>query len=139
MAWLTKSRFIAGLQCPKRLWFEVHQPLEGGLPDSVALLNGRAVDRVAQTQMPGTVVSRERGMPAAIAETSRLIRSGAPPVMYQPAFRAGELAVIADVVETHGYGVTLTEVKSSTRVKPEHVPDGFEQPLSVACTGRAAE
>jgi hypothetical protein len=135
MAWLTKSRFISGLQCPKRLWFEVHQPLEEGLPESVLFLNGRAVDRVAQTRKPGTVVSRERGMPAAIAETSRLIRSGAPPVMYQPAFRAGDLAVIADVVETSGFGVTLTEVKSSTRVKPEHLPDAAFQTLVIRKSG----
>ncbi|HEX9473535.1 MAG TPA: DUF2779 domain-containing protein, partial [Steroidobacteraceae bacterium] len=135
MAWLTKSRFLSGLQCPKRLWFEVHQPLEEGLPDSFVLLNGRAVDRLAQTRKPGTVVSRERGMPAAIAATSRLVRSGAPSVMYQPAFRAGDLAVIADVLETRGYGVTLTEVKSSTRVKPEHVPDAAFQTLVIRRAG----
>jgi hypothetical protein len=135
MAWLTKSRYLSGLQCPKRRWFEVNQPLEEGLPESGVLLNGRAVDRVAQTQRPGTVVSRERGMPAAIAATSRLIRSGAPPVMYQPAFRAGEWAVIADVLESRGYGVTLTEVKSSTRVKPEHVPDAAFQTLVIRKAG----
>src|SRR5258708_31228769 len=122
MAWLTKSRFLSGLQCRKRLWFEVHQPLEEGLPDSFVLLNGRAVDRLAQTRKPGTVVSRERGMPAAIAATSRLVRSGAPSVMYQPAFRAGDLAVIADVLETRGYGVTLTELKSSTPLQPQQLP-----------------
>lgn len=135
MAWLTKSRFLSGLQCPKRLWFEVNRPLEEGLPDSFVLLNGRAVDRVAQTRKPGTVVSRGRGMPAAIAATSRLIQSGTPPVMYQPAFRAGDLAVIADVVETRGHGVTLTEVKSSTRVKPEHVPDAAFQALVIRKAG----
>src|SRR5260221_7316464 len=135
MAWLTKSRFLSGLQCPKRLWFEVNQPIEEGLPDSFVLLNGRAVDRAAQTRKPGKVVSRERGMPDAIAATTRLIRSGAPPVMYQPAFRAGDLAVIADVVETHGYSVTLTEVKSSTRVKPEHVPDAAFQTLVIRSAG----
>src|SRR5260221_5053418 len=135
MAWLTKSRFLSGLQCPKRLWFEVNQPLEEGLPDSFVLLNGRAVDRAAQTRKPGKVVSRERGMPDAIAATTRLIRSGAPPVMYQPAFRAGDLAVIADVVETHGYSVTLTEVKSASRVKPEHVPDAAFQTLVIRRAG----
>jgi hypothetical protein len=131
MAWLTKSKFMSGLQCPKRLWFEVHQPLKDGLPESAAFLNGIAVDRMAQNRKPGTVVSRERGMPAAIAATSRLINAGAPTVMYQPAFRAGNLAVIADVLETGRHGVTLTEVKSSTSVKPEHVPDATYQTLVI--------
>lgn len=127
MAWLTKSRFTAGLQCAKRLWSEVHDPLTGGVPDSIAFMNGRAVDRLAQTLQPGTVISREAGMPAAIAATARLLRSGAPPVLYQPAFRAGDLAVIADVLRISGTHATLVEVKSSTGVKPEHLPDvGFQ-------------
>ena len=135
MAWLTKSRFLSGLQCPKRLWFEVHQPLEEGLPDSAVFINGRAVDQVAQTLKPGKIISREKGMPAAIAETTRLINSGAPSIMYQPAYRVGDWAVIADVVETREHGVTLTEVKSSTSVKPEHLPDVAFQTLVLRRAG----
>ncbi|MGH8252891.1 MAG: DUF2779 domain-containing protein [Steroidobacteraceae bacterium] len=134
MPWLTKSRFTAGLQCPKRLWNEVHAPLETGLPDSLAFMNGRAVDRLAQTFAAGTVVSREQGMPAAIAETTRLlrersVRAGADMVVYQPAFRAGNLAVIADVLRINGSGATLIEVKASTSVKAEHIPDVAYQAL----------
>ena len=127
MPWLTKSRFTSGLQCPKRLWNEVHEPLVAGVPDNVAFANGRAVDQLVQTMQPGTVISRAKGMPAAIAETTRLMRDGAPPVLYQPAFRAGELAVIADVLRSCGAHATLVEVKSSTSVKPEHLADvGFQ-------------
>ena len=127
MPWLTKTRFVSGLQCPKRLWNEVHKPLLEGAPDSVAFANGRAVDQLVQTMQPGTMISRARGMPAAIAETTRLMRDGTPPVLYQPAFRAGDLAVIADVLRSSGDHATLVEVKSSTSVKPEHLPDvGFQ-------------
>jgi len=129
MAWLTKSRFMSGLQCPKRLWMEVHQPLEEPLPDSVVFANGRAVDRLVQALRPGPVISRERGMPGAIAETARLLREGVPEVIYQPAFRAGDLAVIADVLRSRRSSVTLIEVKSSTSVKPEHLPDAAYQAL----------
>jgi hypothetical protein len=127
MAWLTKSRFLSGLQCHKRLWFEIHEPLAEPLPDSVAFINGRAVDLLVQTLQPGLVVSRERGMPAAIGETARLMQQGAPAVLYQPAFRSGDLAVIADVLRRRGDQYTLIEVKSSTTVKPEHLYDvGFQ-------------
>ena len=127
MPWLTKTRFVSGLQCPKRLWNEVHKPLLEGTPDSMAFANGRAVDQLVQTMQPGTMISRARGMPAAIAETTRLMRDGTPPVLYQPAFRAGDLAVIADVLRSSGDHATLVEVKSSTSVKPEHLPDvGFQ-------------
>lgn len=129
MAWLTKSRFMSGLQCPKRLWMEVHQPLEAPLPDSVVFVNGRAVDRLMQTLQPGPVISRQCGMPAAIAETARVLRGGVPQALYQPAFRAGDLAVIADVLRSRRSSVTLIEVKSSTSVKPEHLPDAAYQAL----------
>jgi hypothetical protein len=55
------------------------------------------------------------------------LQSGESPILYQPAFRAGNLAVIADVLHTRAAGSTLMEVKSATSVKPEHVPDvGFQ-------------
>lgn len=127
MPWLTKSRFTSGLQCAKRLWNEVHEPLETPLADSVALINGREVDRLVQTLGPGAVISRDKGMPAAIADTARLMLKADPAVLYQPAFRAGDLAVIADVLRRSPNHATLVEVKSSTGVKREHVADvGFQ-------------
>jgi Domain of unknown function(DUF2779) len=127
MPWLTKSRFTSGLQCTKRLWNEVHAPLEAEAADSVAFINGRAVDRLVQTLQPGTVISRDKGMPAAIAETARVRAAANPAVLYQPAFRAGDFAVIADVLRRSGQHATLVEVKSSTGVKPVHIADvGFQ-------------
>ncbi len=145
MAWLTKSRFMSGLQCPKRLWLEVHEPIGDGLPDSLALANGRAVDRLAQSLRPGVLISRDRGMPAAIAATARCIGARAAAGakvsqrLYQPAFRAGEFAAIADVLETGECGTTLTEVKSSTSVKPEHTPDVAFQTLVLRRSGQPVD
>ena len=61
MPWLTKSRFTSGLQCPKRLWNEVHEPLEQPMADTVAFVNGRQIDQLVQKLQPGVVVSRDRG------------------------------------------------------------------------------
>lgn len=139
MPWLTKSRFMSGLQCAKRLWMEVHAPLEERLPDSMAFVNGRAIDRLVQTLEPGPVISREAGMPAAIAATTRLMRAGAPAVVYQPAFRSGDLAVIADVLRHRRGSRTLVEVKSSTAVKPEHLLDAGYQALVLRQARMAAD
>lgn len=135
MAWLTKSHFLAGLQCPKRLWFEVHQPLEERATASFAQLNGRAVDQLVQRLTPGVLIARSQGMPAAIAETRRALESGPPPVLYQPAFRAGNLAAIADVLHTRGGSATLIEVKSATGIKPEYLPDLAFQTLVLRRSG----
>src|SRR6266404_5744797 len=133
MAWLTKARFLSGLQCHKRLWFEVHQPLgeaesvEPGMP----ILQGRAFDEVVQGLHPGVLISRARGMPSAIAETKRVLARGSRDgaLLYQTAFRAGDLAIIADVLRREGAKFELVEVKASTEVKDTHLPDVAFQAL----------
>jgi Domain of unknown function(DUF2779) len=131
MAWLTKSRFLSGLQCHKRLWFEIHQPLESPLEPSVAMLQGRRFDVAVQHLQPGVVISRAKGMPAAIAQTKRVLSKGggATVTLYQPAFRAGDLAIIADVLRRSGAHFELIEVKASAQVKDGHVPDAAFQAL----------
>jgi hypothetical protein len=137
MAWLTKSRFLSGLQCHKRLWFEIHQPLEQAIDMGAAILQGRSFDEVVQQLHPGVIVPRRDSMPAAIAETSNLLGLGAaaPTVMYQAAFRAGDLAVIADVLRRVGKNYELIEVKASTRVKETHIPDAAFQALVLRKAG----
>ena len=129
MAWLTKSRFMAGRQCTKRLWFEVNQPLETHAPESMAMLQGRAFDDFVRRLWPGRVIARGRGMPAAIAETTRALAGGGAPVLHQPAVRHGDFAVIADVLRRDRGRAELVEIKASTSVKPEHVPDAAFQAL----------
>lgn len=129
MPWLTKSRFMAGRQCVKRLWFEVNAPLEVRAPESLAILQGRAFDDFVRTLWPGEVIDRARGMPAAIAQTRRVIDAGGAPVLHQAAVRNGEFAIIADVLRRDRGGTELIEIKASTSVKPEHVPDAAYQVL----------
>jgi Domain of unknown function(DUF2779) len=131
MPWLTKSRFLSGLQCHKRLWFEVHQPLEEAVEPGPAILQGRSFDEVVQRLRPGVTISRNEGMPAAIEETSKIMgqAGGAPAVMYQPAFRAGNLAFIADVLRYVDDAYELIEVKATTKVKETHIPDAAFQVL----------
>jgi hypothetical protein len=131
MAWLTKSRFLSGLQCHKRLWFEVHQPLEGVAEPNTAILQGRSFDEAVQRLRPGVVISRDCGMPASIADTRRVLAKGkqAPSTLYQPAFRVGGLAVIVDVLRRSGAHFELVEVKGTTQVKETHVPDAAFQSL----------
>lgn len=135
MAWLTKSRFMAGRQCHKRLWSEIHAPLESRTEDSIQLMNGREVDDLVRRLNPGPVVSRELGMPAAITETTRLMAASTPSVLHQPAFRVRDLAVIADMLRHENGRFTLVEVKSSTSLKPEHLPDVGYQTLVLQQAG----
>jgi hypothetical protein len=132
---LTKSRFLAGQQCAKRLWFEVHQPLEQRSVDGVSLVNGRAVDQMVHRLHPGVVVSLTGGIEAAVDETRRILAAGAPDVLYQGAFREGPLAVIADVIRRVDSASELVEVKAATEIQAEHVWDVAFQALVLERAG----
>jgi len=135
MPLLTKSRFLAGLQCPKRLWLEFHEPLPPSPLVPLPILEGRRVDALLQRLLPGVCVSREGGLLDAIEVTTRLFEAGIPGRTYQPAFRAGDLAAIADVVESRHGSVTLTEVKAATGVRDEHLSDLAFQALVMRAAG----
>jgi hypothetical protein len=129
MVWLTKSRLLSGLQCHKRLWFEIHQPLEVSVEPSTAIVQGRVFDDVVQRLHPGVVISRSNGMLSAIAETQSVLAKGsnAPSPLYQPAFQAAGLTVIADVLRRRDDSFELVEVKATTQVKEMHLPDAGER------------
>jgi hypothetical protein len=138
---LTKSRFLSGLQCSKRLWFEVHEPLKDHSGDTMALVNGRAVDELIQGLQPGRVVSREAGMAAAVRQTRDILSQGAPPVLYQGAFQEGLFEVVVDVLRRKDNAFDLIEVKASTEATAEHLSDVAFQALVLQraglCVGRA--
>lgn len=137
MPWLTKSRFLSGLQCPLRLWFEIHSPTEDESEPGVGILQGLSFDEVVRGLHPGVVISREAGMPAAIDESARLMASGtgSPTLLYQPAIQAGDLTIIADILRRSGNGFELTEVKATTGVKERHIADAAFQTLVLRQAG----
>ena len=139
MAWLTKSLFLAGAQCPKRLWLEVHRPLPRDALVPLPVLEGRRVDARVRALWPGLVIPRDAGLEAALARTAEALAAGIPARVYQPAFRAGERAVIADILEARAGSVTLTEVKASTGVRPEHLVDVGYQALVLRGAGVAVD
>jgi hypothetical protein len=127
MPLLTKSRFLAGLQCPKRLWLELHEPLPAPALVPLPVLEGRRLDALVQRSLPGVLVARDGGLADAVGETARLFAAGVPERTFQPAFQADGLAAIADMVECRDGSVTLSEVKATTGVRDEHVSDvGFQ-------------
>jgi len=63
---ISKSKFVAGCQCPKRLYFQVHQPelaAEPGAASEAVMEQGREVGLLARQLSPGGVeVSSEGGL-----------------------------------------------------------------------------
>jgi len=127
---LSKSRFTAGMQCPKRLYLTVFPPEmpeeeEGG--DSLPILNGYAVGDIACQLYPGAMVGYDQGLSNAIAETARLVADANVLRIHEATFSHSQVLVRVDLLERTGEGWVLTEVKASTSVKPYHLNDAAIQ------------
>jgi len=128
--YLSKSRFTAGLQCPKRLYLTVYPPempeeVDGG--DSLPILNGYAVGDMACKLYPGVMVEYDSGLSAAIKETSRLVADEKVQRIHETTFSFGNVLVRADLLERTDAGWILTEVKAATSVKPYYLNDAAIQ------------
>ncbi len=137
---VSKSRFTSGLQCHKKLWWEVHEPGAVELqPDKVLqdlFDQGRLVGQAARTRYPdGVLIDLPYNAYAErIAATKDALASGAPAV-FEATFSADGITVAVDVLEKQGDGYRLTEVKASNSQKPEHIPDVAVQARVAAASG----
>jgi predicted RecB family nuclease len=128
---LSKSRFTTGRQCEKLLWWTVHEPDAAELqPDQVLqdlFDQGRAVGELARTLFPdGILIDFPFSAYAEkIAATRQALDRGKP--IFEASFEAGGVFVAVDILLPGDAGWTLIEVKSSTRVKDEHIPDAAIQ------------
>ena len=125
---LSKSRLIAGLQCHKQLWWRVHEPHTPELvapPERQAVFDqGRRVGERAREEFPGGVLvdARHRDFTGRLEQTRAALEAGAPAI-FEASFLEDDVFVAVDVLERTPQGWALVEVKSSTKMKPQYLPD----------------
>ena len=125
---ISKSKFVAGCQCLKRLYWQVHEPELAVEPDAATeaiMQQGQEVGMLARQLFPGGVeVRSDRGLDEAICATRELAANPAVPTIFEGVFQHDGVLVRVDVLHRRGDGRwRLVEVKSSTSVKEEHVDD----------------
>ena len=141
---LSKSRFLAGLQCHKQLWWRVHEADAPELLPSADLQArfeaGKAVGEAARRYVPGgeLIGFHHYEIDRKIAAT-RTALGGAMPAIYEAAFKADDAYGVVDILERTTRGFTLIEVKSTTTVKPEHIFDAGMQTYLLRRNGIAVE
>ena len=129
---ISKTQYMMGLQCPKRLWLYNHR--RDLLPTVTAarqrlLDEGLAVDELSRRAHPGgeLVEYDNRMLHLALKRTAALVKEG-PRFIYEGAFAAGAALVRCDILERNFDGTwDLIEVKSSTAVHEEHLSDAAVQ------------
>ena len=128
MKYLSKSRFMAGLQCPKYLWWWLHEPDAPELqpdPARQAIFDqGTRIGELAREQVSGGLLInvphyRQREWADATREA---INDGAK-VIYEAAFLEEGLFAAVDILVHTPDGWRIIEVKSSLDVKEEHYFD----------------
>ncbi|NIQ37009.1 MAG: DUF2779 domain-containing protein [Proteobacteria bacterium] len=130
---LSKSRFLAGLQCPLRLWHASYEPdLASPLsPSQKALFSmGHRVGELARGRYPGGVLIKEQHFrhDDAVRSTIEALGRSDVPAIYEGAFTFDEIRIRVDVLERSGdKSWNLIEVKSGTSVKEENVYDAALQ------------
>ncbi len=137
---LSKSRFTAGLQCLGRLYRTCYQRELATPPDAAQQARfdaGTRVGEIARELRPGGVLITESAFhhDDAVARTRSLIDSGSATALYEAGFTEGGVRVRADILAGSGDGWEMIEVKSSTSVKAEHVPDAAVQFVTLEQAG----
>lgn len=126
---LSKSRFMAGLQCLKRLYLECHQrdladPVQPGRP--AIFDSGTVVGELARHRFPGGKLVEEQYFEQRSAErtTGRLLSDSSVPAGYEAAFTFNGVHTRVDVLRrTEDNEFDLIEVKSTAGLKEVHIPD----------------
>jgi hypothetical protein len=137
---LSKSRFTAGLQCHRQLWWKVHEPAAPELQPDPGLqaifdMGNRVGERARQEFADATLIPLDyRRLDAAIEATRQAIADGAP-VILEASFLEDRIFVGVDALSKEGDGWVVTEVKATASVKPQHIPDAAVQAQVVERAG----
>lgn len=125
---LSKSKFLAGCQCLKRLYLQVQQPELGAEPDDATdaiMAQGREVGMLARQLFPrGIEVCSKDGLDQANRATRELVGNRDVPAIFEATFEHGGVLERVDILHRRRDGRwRLIEVKSTTDVRDHHAGD----------------
>ncbi|HXB75038.1 MAG TPA: DUF2779 domain-containing protein [Candidatus Acidoferrales bacterium] len=126
---MSKSKFVAGVQCLKRLYLQIYQSelaAESDDGQEARLEQGNEVGRLAQSAFPGGVLVDfgPLELDAALARTAVLVDDPSVPAIFEATFRYSGVLVRVDILERCGRNRwRLIEVKSSVELKEHYLYD----------------
>jgi CRISPR/Cas system-associated exonuclease Cas4 (RecB family) len=143
---LSKSKFLSGLQCHKRLYMEIHTPGLATQPNAAtkAILDmGTEIGELARQRLSGGVLVdiNHRHAAEALKRTQELVNDPSVPAIFEGAFIYEQVLIRVDILERvcsaedGTVSWRLIEVKSSTRVKEIHIEDLAVQAYVLAGAG----
>ncbi|MDP7558371.1 MAG: DUF2779 domain-containing protein, partial [Candidatus Marinimicrobia bacterium] len=125
---LSKSKYLSGRQCDKRLWLEIHSPeLIPPTPPSQERIfdQGTYVGELATEEFPdGVLIEADYlNIHDAIKQTKEALDNSVD-VIFEGCFIYDDVLVRPDIILRNDLeSWNMIEVKSSTSVKPENIHD----------------
>ena len=125
---LSKSKYLSGLQCHKRLWLEIHKPelAPPPTPGQQRIFDqGTTVGELATEDFPdGVLIEADYlNIPEATKQTEEALANSAD-VIFEGCFTHDNVLVRPDIILRNDLGSwNMIEVKSSTSVKKENIHD----------------
>ena len=129
---ISKSRFVSGIQCPKKLYFDIYRKdLKPEISEQQELLfsTGHEIGELAQSAFPnGKDASPENyyDFSKSIQDTKDWIDSGVKTI-YEAAFSTNGVLAALDILHHTENERWAIEVKSSSEVKKYHLTDASLQ------------
>jgi hypothetical protein len=137
---ISKSRFVAGCQCLKRLYLQVHEPELAAQPyasGEAIMEQGREVGLLARRLFPGGIEVNGSGREEAIRITKELVANPEIPAIFEATFHYQGVVVKTDILRRRENRWRLVEVKSTTDLKEHHTEDVAIQSYAVSRSGLA--
>jgi hypothetical protein len=125
---LSKSKYLAGMQCIKRLWLQVYEPEKAPPPSPVQQRifdQGTEVGELARNCYPsGQLIPADYyETAAALKQTEDALQKGITD-LFEPCFVFAATIVRVDILHNNGdESFDIIEVKSTTGVHTEHIWD----------------
>ncbi len=122
---LSKTKYMTGLQCPRLIWTQIHDP--GKIPETdpgtqYIFDQGHLVGELAKKLFPKGIDISTGNFMGNISDTMHLLKSRKP--LFEAGIRAGNLYSRVDILSPAGEEEwDIVEVKSSTNVKDVHIDD----------------
>jgi hypothetical protein len=137
---ISKSKFVAGCQCLKRLYLQVHEPelaVQPDAADQAIIEQGREVGLLARQMFPGGVeVNGSSSLDQAIRTTRELVANREVPAIFEATFEHGGVLVRVDILQRRrDKRWRLLEVKSTADIKDHHLEDVGIQSRVVSRSG----
>ena len=121
---LTKTKILSGLQCHKKLWFDLHDPKKK--EHNWILEKGFRFENIVRENYSknyGKVLDLSGDWEDVVSKTMLGIKSNDIEVIFEGAFIYLDTLVRADVLIKNKKGWELLEIKSSTKLKDAHISD----------------